>query len=1041
MKVKSLILGLVAMCTAHFSNAQLIVDNVSQSPEDLVQNVLVGTGVTVSNVQFNASVPLAQTPQVQVGYFDATNIAFPLQEGLILATGNSTFAIGPNDIQHPGGGSDNTGVAPDPNDPDINMIISPANNECILEFDFVPTGDSISFQYVFASEEYHNYALSNFNDGFGFIISGPGFAGPFQNGGENIALVPTTTLPVTMNNLNNGSNNAGPCNYCQYLIDNTNGQDVQYNAYTTALTAEAEVQCGQTYHIKLMIADVLDQIFDSGVFLEASSFSSNSPDINIELVDINGDPLNPFITTQLIEGCTGAAIQLIKPNGWTDSTYTINITVSGTATNGVDYTQINPSYTIPPGQDTLTITIDAFLDGFADGGETLILEAYYITPCGDTMWVTEQTTIVDTPPSYNVFANDTILDCPQQFVDITAWTDGGIPNITYDWGIYGTGATASLPGDIPGTQTYTVTVTDECGMVQDTTVDVTLNAATVPTINFNQNTFDICPGDQVDIDATVMNPYDPGQLTFDWLPGGETTEDISVTPVVETWYYLTIFDGCYTVTDSVKVNIGTVDLTDIQITPATDCPGQMGATPGEIQVLPDDPLWQYTLIGGGNTFGPQNSGFFPGLDGGVTYFLNVVSDDGCSVDTAITVSLGQNAVTANFVLDSLQHVTCFGDDNGTAYVNMINGGITPPYDVTWTHTSGLFATDPAGVGGDSYHNDLFGGQWVVTVTDQEGCAWSYLFDINEPDELTLDWLSNPPTCYQFSDGSVTINTTGGNGNNIFEILDANQTLLNPGNTNTANTLPEGWYYGTVTDSEGCTVSDSVFIQEPAELDIMWTITQPVCYGVPSGVVIVDSVLNAQGDYGQIGYFWNPNPNGLPQGIGASYYNQMPEGAYTLTINDENGCSRQFDFDITYPDSLYFTEIGTHPAYCRLNSWQSGNGVVFAAAGGGSPSYTYTWTNLQTQQTSNNTTWGGLNPGDYFVSVQDANFCLLTDTVTVDSLNPQADFGVTSAELSMIDPMTYEGTAVVCAVFDNQSQYFANPNNPNADTTFLLESEL
>lgn len=1034
LKFKSLILGLACTLSAYVSNAQLDVLPLTQTPEDLVQNVLVGSGVTVSGVMFNGTVANAQMLQTQVNEFTSGVNPFPIQNGLIMTTGDCVVAEGPNNSPS---ATNNNGVAPDPNDPDMAMIGSPytMNNEAILEFDFVPTGDSIVFNYIFASEEYHEYSTSSFNDGFGFIISGPGFAGPFQNGGENIAIIPGTALPVTMNNLNNGSTNSGPCTNCQYLIDNPTGSTMtQYDGYTTVLQAAAQVQCGQTYHIKLVIGDAGDQAFDSSVFLEANSFSSNSPDIQIELVDINGDPLNPFQQTNLIEGCTSAQIFLIKPAGWTDSTYTVNINVSGTATNGVDYTQINPSYTIPPGQDTLIITIDAFLDMISDPNESLIIEAYYITPCGDTMFVSESTTIVDTPPAFNVFANDTVLDCPTQFVDITAWTDGGIPNLTFDWGAYGTNATAQLPGDIPGTQTYTVTVTDECGMVQDTTVNVTLNAATVPTINFNQNTFTICPGDNAFIDATVNNPYDPGQLTYDWQPTGETTEDITVSPNSLTWYYLTIDDGCYQVTDSVKVEMGTVTLTDIQITNATNCPGQPGL-PGAIDVLPDDPTWTYTLIGGGNTYGPQNNGSFGGLDGGITYFLNVTNMDGCTVDTAVTVTLGANAVTADWVLDSLRHVTCWGDNDGGAYVNNINGGITPPYDITWTHTTGLHESQTGLAPGSDYDIDnLFGGQWVVTVTDQEGCAWSQLFTINEPAELTLDFLYNDPTCYQFSDGSVTVNTSGGNGTNTFSIWDENMNILNPGNTTTANTLGEGWYYASITDVEGCFVTDSVFLDDPGEIDIDLNVIQPNCYGLPTGYVEVDSVYNSTGDYNQIAYFWNPNPSGNPNGIGTTWINHLGEGSYTLTINDENGCSKVFDFDINYPPALYFTELGTEEAYCRLFGYQSGNGVVYAAAGGGVPGYTYTWTNLGTGQTSNNTTWGGLNPGQYFISIQDANQCYLTDTVQLDSLNPIADYTVDSPQF--LSQGVYEGTAEVCVTFTNTSQNFANPNNPNADTTFF-----
>ena len=241
-----------------------------------------------------------------------------------MATGDAILAAGANT----GTLTNNNGVTtPDPSDPDLAAIgTATMNNECILEFDFIPSGDTIVFNYIFASEEYHFYSTSNFNDGFGFFISGPGFTGPYTNGGENIAIIPGTTLPVTMNNLNNGSANAGPCTNCAFLTDNTGGADVQYDAHTTTMQASASVQCGQTYHIKLAIADAGDTSLDSGVFLQANSFSSNGADISILPVDLNGDPL---VNNELYEGCTGAQIVMVNPAGYTDSTYVINLTISG----------------------------------------------------------------------------------------------------------------------------------------------------------------------------------------------------------------------------------------------------------------------------------------------------------------------------------------------------------------------------------------------------------------------------------------------------------------------------------------------------------------------------------------------------------------------------------------------------------------------------------------------------------------------------------------------------------------------------------------
>src|SRR5690606_1780277 len=79
----------------------------------------------------------------------------------------------------------------------------------ILEFDFVPNGDSLMFRYVFASKEYPGYTCSSFNDAFGFFISGPGINGPFSNNAINIALIPGTDVPVAINTLNSGTPSGG----------------------------------------------------------------------------------------------------------------------------------------------------------------------------------------------------------------------------------------------------------------------------------------------------------------------------------------------------------------------------------------------------------------------------------------------------------------------------------------------------------------------------------------------------------------------------------------------------------------------------------------------------------------------------------------------------------------------------------------------------------------------------------------------------------------------------------------------------------------
>jgi hypothetical protein len=139
------------------------------------------------------------------------------------------------------------------------------------------------------------------------------------------------------------------------------------------------------------------------------------------------------------------------------------------------------------------------------------------------------------------------------------------------------------------------------------------------------------------------------------------------------------------------------------------------------------------------------------------------------------------------------------------------------------------------------------------------------------------------------------------------------------------------------------------------------------------------------------------------------------------------------FVFSQPCSTFvIVEIGFEPASCRLYPYQSGNGAVYCAVAGGTPDYDYTWTNLETGANVNGAILGGLNTGHYKVVVTDDAGCILTDTVFVDSLSPIASFDVISAHLDL----NLESNMWAQVDFVNQSQHYANPLDPNADTTFF-----
>ncbi len=441
---------------------QLTVDP-SMTPEDYVQNVLLGGGVTVSNVTFNGAVGNMIDVNGQIGSFDASMANVGISEGLILSSGNVGVALGPNNDAgatipgFPGVGG--------PGDPDLDMIAGvPTEDAAILEFDFIPSGDSLNFNFVFASEEYLEFVNGGFNDPFGFFINGPGFAGPFTNGAENIALVPGTTTPITIDNVNdlvnmqfyvdNGDGNMAPFN--------TDSSFVQFDGFTTVLTASALVTCGATYHIKLAIADAGDGGIDSAVFLEGGSFNS----IGAIAVDVNTVGASGVLT----EGCSEAELVITRPDTVGDAI--VGLTLSGGATNGLDYSQVATPAIIPAGSNSLTIPFSVFQDNLAEGSEDIVFTVVSVNTCGDTIISTASVTIIEYDPISILTSGDPFLDCTLDSVQISAMASGGFGGLSFSWSTGANSTSTTVSGMDDGS--YTVTVADDCNMSM---VDVvTVNA-------------------------------------------------------------------------------------------------------------------------------------------------------------------------------------------------------------------------------------------------------------------------------------------------------------------------------------------------------------------------------------------------------------------------------------------------------------------------------------------------------------------------------------------------------------------------------------
>ena len=356
-----IIFSLFLLVICQQSLAQMTLDKTTpyDSPTWLIDNILLGGGVVASNHSY-------QGDSMQIGFFNAINTNLGLDSGIVMATGDIDL-LDPN---FTGFGTNPPNMVTDPDlltvansvPPLIGQtfVVSSINDVARLEFDFIPTSDTVKFRYVFGSQEYFGFENSQYNDVFGFFLSGPGIAGPYTNGAINLAIVPGSNpaLPITISSIHNGGAGGmfSPIND-QYFVDNSALTTIaDADGFTTVFTAIAVVQCGQPYHIKLAIADGSDQGLSSYVWLEAGSFTSPTLDVIDDLgLDSTYMEIQCNSTITLTaDGGTGATYQWFDDAGnmlGTDSSLVVgagNYVVSATALGCAVFSDTFTVYSMQP---------------------------------------------------------------------------------------------------------------------------------------------------------------------------------------------------------------------------------------------------------------------------------------------------------------------------------------------------------------------------------------------------------------------------------------------------------------------------------------------------------------------------------------------------------------------------------------------------------------------------------------------------------------------------------------------------------------------
>ncbi|MBL7957112.1 MAG: choice-of-anchor L domain-containing protein [Flavobacteriales bacterium] len=714
----------LALLGSSAMQAQLVVNN-TLTPTQLVQDVLLGTGVTISNVSYNGVLD-PQTPIIGSGSFTETGTNLGLPAGVVLSSGMADAAAGPatNFASNPNG----TGSDPDLFQLSNNNTI---NDRAVLEFDFIPVGDTVRFRFVFGSEEYPEFVCSGFNDAFGFFLSGPGISGAFTNGAENLALVPGGSIPIAINTVNAGvPGGAYPAATCaaadpnwiansQYYVNNT-GTTIVYDGFTTVLTAKRFVQCGQTYHIKMAIGDAGDSAYDSAVFLEAGSFTST--------------PFIPTLTpgpgilgnNTILESCYPVTINFTQ-TGAANDTSVVQIITGGTATGGVDYVPDFPdSLVFLPGDSVQTFTFNCPIDG--DGDETIILTLISPSPCAGITITNEFIfNIIQSAPVTIVGGFETI-PCGGS-TTLTPTVAGGYPPYTVSWSNGETGNSITVSPN--GSAVYTATATDDCGSTAIAQFFVEMDP--LPPLNMAiigpGTVMEACdntgvnfirpqgvPGDAV-IEITYSGQANNGS-DFQWnntvtIPDGVLNTIVPFNPLEDN----IADDGeTVTITGTYTDSCGRTTSASVTIT-IVDAP-PIGVTTEDFSVecQPDSMLITATGIGGVGSLsytwsnGSQGFSTYVSMNTFANYTVTVTDDCGRSASDIATISLICDVVIPNvfspngdghndlFVIDGIEYTSntvriynrwgqlVFESSN---YRNQWNGGDLPDgtyfYEVVLQH--------------------------------------------------------------------------------------------------------------------------------------------------------------------------------------------------------------------------------------------------------------------------------------------------------------------------------------------------------------------
>jgi gliding motility-associated-like protein len=544
------------------------------------------------------------------------------------------------------------------------------------------------------------------------------------------------------------------------------------------------------------------------------------------------------------------------------------------------------------------------------------------------------------PKPYSVAATATPVLCfGNSTGTATATVTNGTPPYRYEWSNNVT-HTSSLTSDnvsnLPaGTQYVMVTDVNNCQVFNDVVIAQPAMALALSSSVTNV----LCNGQNTgSINLSTIGGTTPYSYTWN---SGPSTQNLSSIPAGN--YTVTVSDnnGC-TSTQSYNVTQPTA----MVLTPATTPLNCNGDGSGSVSIAAGGGVSPYSY----NWSNGPSTASQTGLAAG-SYTVTVTDFNGCQQSQSLTVTQPAQPVSLSF---TTQNVLCYGSASGNIQLSPAGG--TGAYQTTWYDPSGVLINQTG-----TALNGITAGTYSAIIRDQNGCAIDTVIPITQPP--VISWTSNyiDNLCFGESNGSLSIAVSGGTPG-------YNYTWSNGGSGTALNSLPAGVYSVTITDNNACVATTSITISQPASAVMASVAALPVrCFGENTGVADLSPV----GGTPPYTFNWS-------DGSSTEDLSNLPAGAYTVTVTDNNGCLAYSGTVIKQPADSLALQLNINDVSC----YGGNNGSISVNASGGTTPYYLRWDNTDYMFSNTGHLVNNLSTGTYEVIVTDANGCTNQRTITI-----------------------------------------------------------